>query len=215
MTEEKTIAPEVTEEVVVDTTQTSESTDKPAKKVIKLNKPAGEKKSAPRRGGKGRKGGRGKKEPKEFMEEVLDIARVTRVVKGGRRMRFLATVAIGDKKGRVGVGTGKSVEVSVAIRKAVESAKKNIINVEIVNGTVPFEKKIKHKGARMMMMPAPQGTGVIAGGAFRKVVTLSGVTDIYAKSVGTTSPLVCAQASIKMLSSFTRRRKIEEEPSKK
>lgn len=161
------------------------------------------------RGGKGRKGGkggRGKREPKEFEEEVLDIARVTRVVKGGRRMRFLATVAIGDKKGRIALGTGKSVEVSVAIRKAVEDAKKNIVKIEIVNGTIPFEKTFKYKAARMMMMPAPKGTGVIAGGAFRKIVTLAGVTDIYAKSIGTNSKLVSAQASIKALSSFKKRR---------
>jgi small subunit ribosomal protein S5 len=158
---------------------------------------------------RGRRSPRGKKEVKEFEEEVLNIARVTRVVKGGRRMRFLATVAIGDKKGRVGIGTGKSVEVSVAIRKAVESAKKNVVKIDIVNGTIPFEKKIKYKAARMMMMPAPSGTGVIAGGAFRKVVTLAGITDIYAKSVGTNSKLVCAQASIKALSSFVKRRKAQ------
>lgn len=179
----------------------------PEKKIIRLNKPAGKAgdKGRSPRGGKGRKGG--KREAKEFEEEVLDIARVTRVVKGGRRMRFLATVAIGDKKGRVGLGTGKSVEVSVAIRKAVESAKKNIITVDIVDGTIPFEKNVKHKAARMMMMPAPKGTGIIAGGAFRKMVTLAGITDIYAKSVGTTSPLVCAQASMKALASFVRLRK--------
>lgn len=193
---------------VADDSVAVNDTATPAKKVIRLGKSAGkasEKGGANRRGGKTRKGG--PREPKEFEEEVLDIARVTRVVKGGRRMRFLATVAIGDKKGRIGLGTGKSVEVSVAIRKAVESAKKNIVTVDIVDGTIPFEKKIKHKAARIMMMPAPKGTGIIAGGAFRKVVTLAGVTDIYAKSVGTTSPLVCAQASLKALSSFVRLRK--------
>jgi len=119
----------------------------------------------------------------------------------------LATVAIGDKKGRIALGTGKSVEVSVAIRKAVEDAKKNVVKIEIIDGTIPFEKKFKYKAARMMMMPAPKGTGVIAGGAFRKIVTLAGITDIYAKSVGTNSKLVSAQASVKALSSFIKRRK--------
>jgi len=148
-----------------------------------------------------------KKEVKEFDEEVLDLARVTRVVKGGRRMRFLATVAIGDRKGRVGVGTGKSVEVSVAIKKAVQSAKKNIISVELVNGTIPFDKMVKFKASKLLLMPAPHGTGLIAGGAFRKVAALAGISDIYAKSLGSNSALVCAQASIKALSSFVRRRK--------
>lgn len=162
--------------------------------------------------GKGQKGGRGR-EPKEFLEEVLDIARVTRVVKGGRRMRFLATVAIGDKKGRVGLGTGKSVEVSVAIRKAVQAAKKKLINVEIVKGTIPYEKSARFKSANILMMPAPEGTGVIAGGAFRKIAMLAGINDIYAKSFGTNSPLVSAQASVKALGSFVRRRKDVEEVS--
>jgi len=161
--------------------------------------------------GKGRKGGR--REPKEFEEEVLDIARVTRVVKGGRRMRFLATVAIGNKKGKVGLGTGKSVEVSVAIRKAVQEAKKNIISVTLKDGTIPFDKEVKYKAARIRLMPAPSGTGVIAGGSFRKIAMLAGITDIYAKSIGSNSPLVSAQASIKALSSFTRLRKISEEKS--
>ncbi len=166
---------------------------------------------APRaRGGKGgrsRKSDTPKKEVKEFDEEVLNLARVTRVVKGGRRMRFLATVAIGDRKGRVGIGTGKSVEVSVAIKKAVQSAKKNLISVELVNGTIPFDKMVKFKSAKILLMPAPQGTGLIAGGAFRKVAALAGITDIYAKSFGTNSSLVCAQASVKALGEFVKRRK--------
>lgn len=157
--------------------------------------------------GRARKNDAPKKEVKEFDEEVLNLARVTRVVKGGRRMRFLATVAIGDRKGKVGVGTGKSVEVSVAIKKAVQSAKKNMITVELVNGTIPFEKMIKYKSAKILMMPAPHGTGLIAGGAFRKVAALAGITDIYSKSFGTNGSLVCAQASVRALSSFVKRRK--------
>lgn len=167
-----------------------------------------EKKSfRPKSGGKKGRRSAGRREPKEFEEEVLDIARVTRVVKGGRRMRFLATVAIGDKKGRVGLGTGKSVEVSVAIRKAVEDAKKNIITVPLVKGTIPYAKDARYKSAQILMMPAPAGTGVIAGGSFRKIATLVGVSDIYAKSIGTNSKLVSAQASIRALKSFVRLRK--------
>lgn len=197
----------MSEEVTASTEATPESTDSasPAKKEVSKpsRPPRGRGKGG--RGGRGRKGGR--REPKEFDEEVLDIARVTRVVKGGRRMRFLATVAIGNKKGKVGLGTGKSVEVSVAIRKAVQEAKKNLIDVTLVDGTIPFDKEVKYKAARIRMMPAPTGTGVIAGGAFRKIATLVGITDIYAKSIGSNSPLVSAQASIKALSSFVRLRK--------
>jgi small subunit ribosomal protein S5 len=152
---------------------------------------------------------RDRRDVKEFEEVVLNIARVTRVVKGGRRMRFLATVVIGDKKGKVGLGTGKSVEVSVAIKKAVQDAKKNLISVDIVDGTIPFAKVVLYKSVKILLMPAPHGTGVIAGGAFRKIATLAGITDIYAKSVGTNSKLVSAQASIKALRSFTRLRKLK------
>ncbi len=172
-----------------------------------LVKPTEEKKNFHSRSkGRGRRTG-GRREPKEFEEVVLDIARVTRVVKGGRRMRFLASVAIGDKKGRVGLGTGKSVEVSVAIRKAVQDAKKNIINVSLVKGTIPFAKEALYKSAKILLMPAPAGTGVIAGGSFRKIATLAGITDIYAKSIGTNSKLVSAQASIRALKSFVRLRR--------
>ena len=108
------------------------------------------------------------------------------------------------------MGTGKSVEVSVAIRKAVQEAKKNLISVDLDEGTIPFDKEVKYKAARIRMMPAPAGTGVIAGGSFRKIATLVGITDIYAKSIGSNSALVSAQASIKALSSFTRLRKKSE-----
>ncbi len=162
--------------------------------------------------GRGRKRERGGKEEKEFDEEVLDIARVTRVVKGGRRLRFRATVAIGDRKGRVGVGTGKSVEVATSIRKAVSDAKKNLITVPLTQGTIPHDLKVKYKSAALLLMPAPVGTGVIAGGAFRKIAILAGITDVFAKSHGTSNPLVSAQASMRALSGFspTRRKKTEE-----
>lgn len=194
----------MSEEVIASTEATAES----ATPVTPEKKPVSRNSRPPRgrgKGGRGRKGGR--REPKEFEEEVLDIARVTRVVKGGRRMRFLATVAIGNKKGRVGLGTGKSVEVSVAIKKAVQEAKKNLIDVALVEGTIPYDKEVKYKAARIRIMPAPSGTGVIAGGSFRKIAMLAGITDVYAKSIGSNSSLVSAQASIKALSSFARLRK--------
>jgi len=196
MSEEMNTSVENKEEVSVEKTIPSSDAPRNRKKTFRS------------RGDRGRKRrDDSRKDQKEFEEEVLNIARVTRVVKGGRRMRFLATVAIGDKKGKVGIGTGKSVEVSVAIRKAVQDAKKNLITVEIVDGTIPYQKEVKYKSARIRMMPAPKGTGVIAGGAFRKIVTLAGITDIYGKSLGTNTSLVSAQSSIKALSSFPKRKR--------
>jgi len=140
------------------------------------------------------------KEQKEFEEEVLQIDRVTRVVKGGRRLRFRATVAIGDKKGRVGVGVGKSSEVVGGIQKAVARAKRNLITVPITKGdTIPHPVKVKYKAARMLIMPASKGTGVIAGGSLRKILGLAGVKNVLSKNIGTRNTLVTAQAAIKAL----------------
>lgn len=147
-----------------------------------------------------RKSKRHAKEQKEFEEEVLQIDRVTRVVKGGRRLRFRCTVAIGDKKGRVGVGVGKSTEVVSGIQKAVARAKANLIKVNIAEGdTIPHSVLVKHKAARMLIMPAAPGTGVIAGGALRKILHLAGVKNVLSKNMGTRNTLVTAQASIKAL----------------
>ncbi len=146
-----------------------------------------------------RSGGRDK-EPKEFEEEVLQIARVTRVVKGGRRLRFRVTVAIGDKKGRVGVGVGKASEVVTGIHKAVSRAKANLINVPITKGdTIPHAVKVKYKAAQMIILPASPGTGVIAGGSLRKVLHLAGVKNVLSKNIGTRNTLVTAQAAMRAL----------------
>ena len=140
------------------------------------------------------------KEQKEFEEEVLQIDRVTRVVKGGRRLRFRATVAIGDKKGRVGVGVGKASEVVTGIQKAVSKAKANLIKVPITKGdTIPHAVRVKYKAAEMMVMPASPGTGVIAGGSLRKVLHLAGVKNVLSKNLGSRNTLVTAQAAIKAL----------------
>lgn len=141
------------------------------------------------------------REQKEFEEEVLEIARVTRVVKGGRRLRFRATVAIGDKKGRVGIGVGKASEVVTGIQKAVARAKANLIHIPMTEGdTIPHAIRAKYKAAEMIILPASPGTGVIAGGSLRKILHLAGVKNILSKSLGSRNPLVTAQASIKALS---------------
>ena len=149
---------------------------------------------------KQRKGRGQDREPKEFLEEVLKIDRVTRVVKGGRRLRFRASVVVGDKKGRVGFGVGKATEVVTAIQKAVARAKVNLIHVPITKGdTIPHAVRVKYKAARLIIMPASQGTGTIAGGSLRKVLALAGVKNVLSKNIGTRNTLVTAQTAIKGL----------------
>lgn len=140
------------------------------------------------------------KEVKEFDEVIIEIRRVTRVVKGGRRLRFSCLVAIGDRKGRVGIGLGKATEVVNGIKKAVAKAKTSLIEVPInENGTIPHQVDIKHKAAKFFIMPAAPGTGVIAGGSLRKILNLAGVKNVLSKSHGTNNKIANAQAAIKAL----------------
>ena len=117
--------------------------------------------------------------------KVLDIRRVTKVVKGGRNFRFAALVVVGDKNGHVGIGTGKAMEVPEAIRKAEEDAKKSLIKVPMVGTTVPHQINGRFGAGNVLIMPAKEGTGAIAGGPVRSVLELAGVTDVRAKSLGT------------------------------
>ena len=158
----------------------------------------------PQRERRPRKGGRDRKprEAKEFEEAILQIDRVTRVVKGGRRLRFRLTVVIGDKKGRVGFGIGKSAEVMTAIQKAVVQAKRNMITVPMDNGTLPHEANSQFKASRVLLFPAPEGKGVIAGGAVRKILELAGVKDVLSKSHGSRNKLNVAVATFNALQSL-------------
>lgn len=132
----------------------------------------------------------------ELEDRVVSINRVTKVVKGGRRLRFAVIAIVGDKAGHVGFGTGKAQEVPEAIRKAVEDAKKNLIEVPIVGTTIPHEV-IGHFGAgEVMLKPAVEGSGVAAGGAVRAVMELGGITDITSKSLGRNTPINMIRATM-------------------
>lgn len=150
-----------------------------------------------------------RREPSEYQDVTIAIDRVTRVVKGGRRMRFRAVVVLGNRKGKVGLGTGKAGEVQMAIQKAQRNAKRSMIIVPMRDTTIPHEVNVKHKAARLRLMPASKGTGVIAGGPLRVILDLAGVIDILAKRFGTNNKLVNAQAAMMALKAIRGSRKVK------
>jgi len=140
--------------------------------------------------------------PPGFEEKVVQIKRISKTTKGGRSMRFSALVVIGNKKGQIGFGMGKSIEVPDAIQKAIKNAVSNILDVKITkNGTLFHENIGKHGAGKVLVKPAPRGTGIIAGGAVRAVVELAGYQDIYTKSKGSNTPINVIRATIKALTS--------------
>ena len=154
-------------------------------------------------------------EPKEFEEVVINIDRVARVVKGGRRFRFKALV-VGNKKGKVGVGVSKGQDVQTAVAKATDVAKKHLITVPIVNTTIPHDVEMKLSGARVLIKPAAPGTGIIAGGVVRQVIGVTGIHNMLSKSLGSTNKVNIAYATIEALRSLVPKEEwLNHQPSKK
>ena len=131
----------------------------------------------------------------DFQEKLVQVNRVAKTVKGGRIMSFTALTVVGDGKGRVGFGRGKAREVPVAIQKAMEAARRNMIAVELVNGTLQYPVKAHHGASKVYMQPASEGTGVIAGGAMRSVLEIAGVQNVLAKCYGSTNPANVVRAT--------------------
>lgn len=151
-----------------------------------------------------RRDGRGPvvEEKKEFDERIVHIDRVARVVKGGRRFRFRALVVVGDHKGRVGIGIAKGADVTAAVTKATEVAKKHLTHVNLYKGTLPHDAEGKVSGARILIKPASAGTGLIAGGVVRTILEVAGVSNVLSKSLGSSNKANIAYATIAALESL-------------
>ena len=145
---------------------------------------------------------------KDFDQKVVEVKRVTRVVAGGKRMRFRALVVIGDKKGKVGIGLRKGADVSEAVQKAVNQAKKNMVAVQLVNDTIPHEIKMKYKSSVIFLKPARPGTGIIAGGSIRSVLDLVGVKNVLSKMLGSSNKVNNVMATYMALTSMRTKQQI-------
>lgn len=155
-------------------------------------------------------------EPKEFEELVINIDRVARVVKGGRRFRFKALVVVGNHKGKVGVGVSKGADVQAAVAKATDVAKKHLITVPMNGDTIPHDVEVKFSGAQVLIKPAAPGTGVIAGGVVRQIIGVTGIRNMLSKSLGSTNKVNIAYATIEALQSLVPRDQwLNAKPAKK
>lgn len=144
-------------------------------------------------------------EPKQFEELVINIDRVSRVVKGGRRFRFKALVVVGDRKNKVGVGVAKGADVQAAVAKATDVAKKNLVTIPIINETIPHENEVKFSGAQVLLKPAAPGTGIIAGGVVRSIIGVTGIRNLLSKSLNSTNKVNIAYATVEALAGLVPR----------
>lgn len=140
--------------------------------------------------------------PEEFEQKIIDLARVTRVMAGGKRMRFRACVVIGDKAGRVGYAVAKGADVTLAVNKAVNKAKKDLLDLKFYNETIPHNVSCKFKAGKVLLKPAPTGTGIIAGGAVRDVLELAGIPNVVAKILGSSNKINNVKATFLALKSL-------------
>ena len=191
MTEEK-IESQVEETVVEETTATEAAAEENVEQ-LPARKQRGRKKKVETRE---------EKPESEWKEQVVQIRRVTKVVKGGKKLSFRAIVIVGNKKGQVGVGCAKAAEVIIAIQKAIADGRKNLITVPIFKTTIPHPITGRSGAGAVMLRPASQGTGIIAGGAVRSVLELAGIENILSKSLGSKSPLNAANATLEALKSL-------------
>ena len=190
---------------VVETAETAveESTEKSTEVVEDIT---AEVEAKPAKKGRGRKKKietREEKPASEWTEQVVQISRVTKVVKGGKKLSFRAIVVVGNKKGQVGVGCAKAAEVIIAIQKAIADGRKNLITVPIFKTTIPHPITGRSGAGAVMLRPASQGTGIIAGGSVRSALELAGIENILSKSLGSNSPLNAANATLEALKSLT------------
>jgi len=154
--------------------------------------------------------GGGEATRREFDQKVVEIKRVTRVVAGGKRMRFRALVVVGDHKGKVGMGLRKGTDVAEAVNKAVNAAKKNMVTVPLTNETIPHAIKLKYNSSRILLMPAAPGTGIIAGGALRSVLELAGVKNILSKMLGSSNKVNNVKAVFEAFRRMKSKEKLKE-----
>ena len=147
----------------------------------------------------------------EFSEKIVKVNRVSKKTKGGNKIGFSVLVVVGDKKGKVGVGLGKAPDVSSSIKKGITFAKKHMIEVPIVNGTIPFQIRMKHGAARILLKPAPPGSGIIAGGAIRSVVSAAGIENISSKMLGTENKISNIYATLEALKQISEQARRDKE----
>lgn len=202
--------PEETKETII-------NTDKKAAATVAKAVFGDRKMKAPiRRGGMSR-GGREERPADEYEQRIVDIARVTRVMAGGKRMRFRACVAVGDKKGKIAVGLAKGADVTMAVNKAVNKAKKEFITVPMINETIPHDLYHKYGAAKIILKPAKKGHGIIAGGAARVIFELAGIKNITSKILGTNNKVnnvKCLIEAFKRLKTVEKKAKVEKKEVK-